>query len=71
MVHGLTNEENCHTKSVKSSRVYFLVKPDFRNLGRCAATAAAVYPAAARDSDAIADDSPTINLQGALYRRVR
>jgi hypothetical protein len=37
MIHRLTNEENCHTNSAKISRVYFLVKPDFRDLIRLAA----------------------------------
>jgi hypothetical protein len=37
MVHRLTNEENCHTNSAKISRVYILVKPDFRDLIRLAA----------------------------------
>jgi hypothetical protein len=36
-VHRLTNEKNCHANSSRISRVYFLVKPDFRNLIRLAA----------------------------------
>jgi hypothetical protein len=43
MVYGLTNEENCQTNFAKSSRVYFLVKPDFRNLIRLAAMHAVTW----------------------------